>query len=486
MNFLITKIKAISAQEKLGLIVLILGHLIAAYTSFGFHHPDEHFQILEFANYWSGLSQNTSILPWEYTAQIRPWFQPMIHGIAIRFFSFINFYNPFSLVFGFRIFYSFLNILSIWYLWLALKRKFLLDPILFVFISMIWFFPYIHVRTSSENLSGIFITFAFAYYFDHRKYFWTGILFGFAFLARYQVALGIFGFGLALLIRDRKVTLSHLKLISAFLIPVGFGIILDRLGYGNWVFTAYRYFKVNLIDGVAATFNPYPWYQYFIWIFQLNPLLSIPLFTGTIIYAKKSKADELTYFVLTFFILHMGITNKEYRFLFPILNLAVIMSIVAFKEWGLTLYQNKKLYFSYAIVNLAGFCVSSLHGASIQTLWPVHMADRYSVPGETWITNRDYLDQFHNGYYHLKDHHVIVVHTGAELSEQLLKADSIKVLIDGQFQDPITQGLIKVVNHHQCDLITSAQPLFLFQLVNIIPTLNRLTYKAVYACHRQI
>ena len=474
--------RTLSQAEKIGLYLLAFTHLLAAYFSFGFHHPDEHYQILEFANYWAGFTQDSSALPWEFGAQIRPWFQPMIHGVVMKATQALGVYNPFSVAFFFRALYSALNIWGMWLLWIEMKRRFTLNPKWFLVVSLIWFFPYIHVRTSSENLAGIFITFAFAYYFKHQKYFWTGILFGFAFLARYQIALGIFGLGLYFLIRDRKITKSHLMLLTGFLAPVALGVVLDRIGYGNWVFTAYRYFKVNLVDGVAATFNPYPWYQYFIWILQLNPFISIPLFLGTLLYAKRIKSDELSFFVLIFFILHMGITNKEYRFLFPVLNLVIFMAVVGFQEMDEWLFK-KKPFGLFAGINTVAFCVSSLHGASVQTLWPVHMANRYAEPGETWISNRDYLDQFSRGYYHLQDHHVIIVHTGDELERELTLHPKIKVLIDGQFQDPITQGLIKVVDAHSCKIITSSQPLFLFSFREAFPAINRLTYKAVYQCN---
>lgn len=186
----------------------------------------------------------------------------MIHGIVMKAALLLDLYNPFTLAFGFRIFYSILNLIGIQMLWTEFQKKWNLAPIWFLLISMLWFMPYIHVRTSSENLSGIFITFAFVSYFRQKNFIKTGILFGFAFLARYQIALGMFGLGLFFLFQDRKITRNTLLLILGFLLPVSLGVLLDRIGYGNWVFTAFRYFKVNLVDGVAATFNPYPWYQY--------------------------------------------------------------------------------------------------------------------------------------------------------------------------------------------------------------------------------
>ena len=350
-----------------------------------------------------------------------------------------------------------------------------------MWISLIWFFPYIHVRTSSENLAGIFLTFAFVAFMRHKKLFWIGLLFGFSFLARYQVALGIFGFGLYVLYRDRKITRDLIGLCIGFAIPVLLGVVLDRIGYGNWVFTPYRYFKVNLVDGVAATFNPYPWYQYFIWIFQLNPLVSIPLFFGTLFYAKRAKFDAFSAFVFTFFVLHLFITNKEYRFLFPILNLVPFMAAVGFQDLTKLVLSKRSLY-AYSFVNLIGFSISSLHGASVETLWCVHIANRYAAPGETWLSNRDYLDQFSKGYYRLNDHHVVIFHNGAELENLLAQTPNSKVLIDGQLKDEATKSALDVIEAKHCVLITSARPAFLFKLRDQFPGIDRLTFKALYQC----
>jgi phosphatidylinositol glycan class B len=258
---------------KLGLFTLIVGHVIAAITSFGFHHPDEHFQILEWAHYFIGLAPNASHLPWEFGAQIRPWFQPILHAFFLKIFILLGIYNPFNAAFFFRLLYGGLNIWALVALWNYFKEKYALSSKWFFLTSIIWFFPYIHVRTSSENLAGIFLSFALLALVKNTGFFRAGLLFGFAFLARYQIALGLVGLAAVLLLSDRGIRKTHWLLLLGFLIPVGLGTLLDRWGYGNWVFTPYQYFNVNLVENVSARFNPYPWYQYFIWILQLNPFI---------------------------------------------------------------------------------------------------------------------------------------------------------------------------------------------------------------------
>jgi hypothetical protein len=57
--------------------------LVAAVRSEGFHHPDEHFQVLEFAGAKLGLTP-WSALAWEYRDQMRPWLQAALYTLGAR------------------------------------------------------------------------------------------------------------------------------------------------------------------------------------------------------------------------------------------------------------------------------------------------------------------------------------------------------------------------------------------------------------------
>ncbi len=484
-------IQRIHRYEKMGLLFLVFGHLIAAYCSFGYNHPDEFFQILEFADHWTGLLRDPTILPWELGAQIRPWFQPLIHALPMKLLSQADLYQPFTLAYVFRLIYSAANIGSLWLLWRKAKEKYSIDPRWFVVVGSLWFFPYLHVRSSSENLSGIFITFAFWAFLCESKSVLTGIFFGFSFISRFQTALGLVGLATRLLIQDKRITREHWKMFLGFLIPVGIGVILDRIGYGNWVFTPYRYFKVNLIDGVSSTYNPYPWYQYLIWITQLNPFVSIPLITGLVFYAKKQKLDPLISFILSYALIHFFISNKEYRFYFPLMNGVGILAVAGLNEARDRWFKPIPILL-YSLTSVIAFGVSTLHGASLKPLWPVHMADRYGSHGETWLSNEDYLHEFEAGYYRLENHHVEVFRSAPELekmlesrqldSSQLNSKRPVKVLIDLPFQDPFTESVIALMNQKHCSIKTAAIPVGIFQWTKRVPAINRLRYQVIYEC----
>lgn len=480
---------------KIGFAVLVLGHLVAAWFSFGYHHPDEHFQILEWANYFIGLTPDPSHLPWEFASQIRPWFQPLIHAGFMKLMIATGIYNPFHAAFFFRLLYAGLNIWAMCALWNHFQKKYNLSTKWFLLISLIWFLPYIHVRTSSENLAGIFLTFGLLTYLkdsDCRcSYFDAGILFGFAFLARYQIALGLVGLGLTLLYTDRKIGKKHLYLILGFSIPLAVGVLLDRWAYGNWVFTPYRYFKVNLLDHVAERYNPYPWYQYLLWIVQLNPFVSLPLFYGVIRYWFKNRLDPITTFTFSFFLLHCFITNKEYRFLFPILNFTPFMAAAYFQNAGLN--QKPEVWFRklwapafftfFIALNLASFAVSSLHGASTQTHWVLYAVhgEFKDHPNAVWLTNRDYLTPVKQTYYDLNavpgfmPHEMHVYHDENELKQWIGQSPESMVIIDGNLRDAATIVYANLMKESGCELITSAFPKFLSEKIKI-------PYQVIYTC----
>ena len=63
--------------------LLILTAIVAvtAWFSVLFYFPDEHYQVLEFLSFKLGITR-ASDLPWEFSARIRPWFQPLVSNVG--------------------------------------------------------------------------------------------------------------------------------------------------------------------------------------------------------------------------------------------------------------------------------------------------------------------------------------------------------------------------------------------------------------------
>ncbi|MEJ2880146.1 hypothetical protein [Pedobacter sp. GR22-6] len=77
-------------------------YVFTAWMSSGYYHWDEHYQIVEFANYKLG---NAAIddLAWEYKACIRPGLQPALCFIIFKCLSTLGVTSPFLLTLCLRI-----------------------------------------------------------------------------------------------------------------------------------------------------------------------------------------------------------------------------------------------------------------------------------------------------------------------------------------------------------------------------------------------
>ena len=231
--------------RKLFFIGLCL-HIICAWFSVGYNHPDEHFQIVEFANFKLGQSP-ASDLPWEYNTKIRSTIQPIIFLGIIKISHFIGIYNPFYISFFCRL------MVAIWawyitYLLSLLLLKYFTNEkskLIFIFMSqLLWFVPYLNVRFSGENLSALlFLTALYLFLkfddFPKNKYLIfsiIGVLFGFSFFIRFQMFFAMFGLGFWLILIKKENWKFLIMLIFSAICAIGINVCIDYWFYGEWVF----------------------------------------------------------------------------------------------------------------------------------------------------------------------------------------------------------------------------------------------------------
>jgi phosphatidylinositol glycan class B len=120
--------------------------IITAFFSEGYYHPDEHFQILEFANYKLGNSP-ASDLPWEFKEQIRPALQPALAYSTIKFLNFTGITSPFSHALLLRVLTALLSWFVICKSVLFLSKDFVSEKgkKIFIFLSLfplVYTFPF--------------------------------------------------------------------------------------------------------------------------------------------------------------------------------------------------------------------------------------------------------------------------------------------------------------------------------------------------------
>lgn len=311
-------------------------HIVTAWFSGGFYQFDEHFQILEFLN-WKIAGNDSQILPWEFKHKMRPGLQVYIYWSITKVMHLLGITSPFIISFVLRLLSSIIGWLAIVKLtqisfkWFTNRKD---QIVIATLSSSLWFIPYIHSRTSSENLCGSLFFLGVAIMVSKVKpiiknplrqsvpdnhCLISGLLMGLAFMTRYQVGIMIFGLIIWVLFIAKLTPKSTLLIFLGGFAGVFIGFVTDTWAYGEMVFTPWRYFYQNLIVGNSATFGDHPWWKYLYWLARELPPLSTILMVLVLIAWAKFRSHLLTWTTLPIFFVHLFFQNKATRFLFPIL-----------------------------------------------------------------------------------------------------------------------------------------------------------------------
>jgi phosphatidylinositol glycan class B len=308
----------------LGLLVFGL----SAYFSSGYFHPDEHFQVLEFAYARLGL-RATAGMPWEYGVQARPAGLPML-----SIFFFRRFGDPFWAAASLR----FLTGMVSFGLYYGLSRTIFQERAwsnrVILCCIFLWFFPFLSVRFSAEQwsaitfLGGLFIFLTRAGQDSSRLV--VGFLWGLSFMIRYQTGFGFLGIGLWLLAIDRGSWQVWIRLAVGFALGVWVGLWVDSLYYGRWVPTPWNYFREQVLMAKAAGFGKMPVYFFGTapWV-DLVPPVSLVLLVGFIRGCLLHRRQLLVWYVGFFILGHSIMAHKEMRFMIPVMYPVLVIAV-----WG--------------------------------------------------------------------------------------------------------------------------------------------------------
>ena len=147
-------------NNKLFFLILLslFFHLLASYFSQGFYEQDEHFSILEPIAFKLGKD---ATLGWDFfNYYSKQWFLSFFFYYLIRFLQFFGIESPFQWMFCIRILTSILGWFSIICLIHIAKKQINSQKYIniVIFLSTIfWFYPYLHARPASENISISFL-----------------------------------------------------------------------------------------------------------------------------------------------------------------------------------------------------------------------------------------------------------------------------------------------------------------------------------------
>ncbi|SHF48450.1 glycosyltransferase family protein [Pedobacter caeni] len=359
------------------LVIVVIVYMIVAWNSTGYHHWDEHFQIIEFAGFKAGKVQ-VSELAWEYNAQIRSALQPSLCFLLFKGMYAIGIESPYLIAFLLRLISAGC---AIWVInrFVETQRPFLSKNLFpyFIFLSyFLWFLPYINVRFSSESWSGLCFLMSLTQVFkvsDQRTLNWLlflGAALGLSILFRFQSALLVFGVLIWLIVVARLNYREMLVLFGCILVVLLLGIGVDSWFYGSPSFTLYNYFEANILQDIASSFGTAPWYQYFIYIFKAPGIFGLFIILSLLIIVLKNPRHICLWALFPFLLVHAVIPHKELRFLFPLANLVPLFVVLGYQYVSTSLPKSNALALAVGLFvifcyNLCGLVAISCRGAGL-------------------------------------------------------------------------------------------------------------------------
>ncbi len=326
------------AFTRWALIALAL-HLAAAVFTEGWYAYDEHWQIIEFANYILGRTPRSE-LAWEFAAHARPSLQPFIYAGMEKVLLTGGVSSPFVIAAVFRASTSLVawlatvlaGLAGISWLGASPLRRWVMPA-----LTLTWFIPYLHARTSSENASETAFVLGFALLTltvgsgrspSARMSLLIGALFGLACEFRYQVGLMVVGALLWCVWIARPQLAVLAAMAGGLLLSLAIATYADRSFYDAAVLAPWNYFRVNIIEHRASSYGTAPWWSYFRLMFEkMGPPLSLVIMAGVAGAWLLRPFSLGTWSMVPFLLVHMVLGHKEFRFLYPLATLSVLVTV---------------------------------------------------------------------------------------------------------------------------------------------------------------
>jgi GPI mannosyltransferase 3 len=331
----------------------VLLFTLSAWFTVGYHHTDEHFQILEFAKYRLGES-SPAHLPWEFGAQMRPGLQPMLVVGWVRAARAVGLSDPFWQVFALR---WAIGLATLWvhWLWCARLERDFASPrtarLLRLSLLFFWAMPYLAVRFSSENASATAF-FAGLYFLlqaidnqeieQKKQLCAAGFLLALSFFFRFQIAFAGMGLGAWLVFQRQLAARQWPPLLGGAALGIALGALADAWLYGAWALTPYHYFFQNIVAGKAAGFGVSPpWYYLSESLLALLPPMSLLLIYLFFKGLSKKTQHVLAWCIAAFLLAHSLVGHKEFRFVFPMALPFFYFAAVGWECWGARIWARR-------------------------------------------------------------------------------------------------------------------------------------------------
>ncbi|XP_059461276.1 mannosyltransferase APTG1 isoform X2 [Corylus avellana] len=262
-----------------------------------YFNPDEHWQALEVAH---RIAFGYGHLTWEWEKGIRSYLHPMLFAVLYKVLALLGLDTPWLMLF---------SQLANWFMIFCFPRT--LSNNLETVLTLVSLYHWPCMRVSSTKVPLV-----------SRK--WSLAAAALACAIRPTSAIIWVYVGLL----ELFVTHDRLKFIFLEVAPIGVLVLgltclLDRLVYGSWVLVPLNFFKFNFLSSGGDYYGTHKWHWYFTQGFPVMLFSFLPFSIAGIIWSKQWKLSGLIAWVLG---LYSVLGHKEFRFVLPVLPIALIFS----------------------------------------------------------------------------------------------------------------------------------------------------------------
>ncbi|KAE9039008.1 GPI mannosyltransferase 3 [Phytophthora rubi] len=310
-------------------------------TSF---NPDEYWQSTEVAH---RLVFGYGHLTWEWQedAQLRGFAHPALFAGLYKLLALLNLDSRWAVAYGPRLLQGLLSAANDYFLYKLARTYFDAKAAKWALLCQIfsWFTFYVMVRPFSNCVETLCTTAALAYWpwkfledaADKKKnddvapvnrsnrtlalsFAALGVLFRptNAIIWLYPGAVHFFQ------TRDRAHLVFGVVLPIALVTSLAM-LCIDRLGYGEWTFVPFNFFKFNVLEGKDKLYGEHPWSWYFSQGYPAIVGTTLPIVIAGYLTVPASKKD-LGHTIMWALFVYSNAPHKEFRFVLPLLPPAFV------------------------------------------------------------------------------------------------------------------------------------------------------------------
>ncbi len=397
-------------QEKpLAIILLIAAffRLIAVIFSKGYGMHDDHFLVIEAAQSWVDGADYNDWLPSDLK-MINPTghslLYPGLHYLLFRFLEFLGMEDPQNKMYIVRFLHAAWSMLTVHlgYKIAFQKSGIKVARLTGLLLAILFFMPMMSVRNLVEFVCIPPLLFATWIVIKYEKkenilpFILAGLMLSLAFSIRFQTAIFIGSFGLAMLFL--KKSKETIWVVTGFL----GGIILiqsvtDMIIWKKPFMELIEYIRYNLEN--SGEYPNQKWYTYLLLIGGiLIPPISLLLIFGFL--SSWNKQILLFFPAFIFFVFHSSFPNKQERFILPVIPFIIILGCIGwykYMEQSKFWVNHKKLYrsfwiFFFAINTIPLFFISVAysHRSRVETM--VYLSNKKNL-------NNILIEESNHDYY---------------------------------------------------------------------------------------